>query len=637
VLRGRIRSLFRSMQRGMGPVGRSDAVAAELLDAAGGPRMLHLVPARAWPLFLTAGEWLSLLDASCERPFAARKPDGSLAFPERAPASWRVGQEAVDAANGGAQTEVNFRVFSQRLAPTLLKRFNLPLSSAAAVWREFFSFIRGGAYGDFERLGVPLSREEYVALPRKVAPSFHNCRDLVFDCYLAYKAMLRSHGAFDAADAAAHVAQQYSVSPLPAELQLEHVFVDEVQDLTSCELALLTRAVKPSGGLFLAGDTAQAITPGVGYRFEDTKAMLFRAAAAMHPSWGTPTLSPLHLNYRATSGCVDGAATIGELMVTMFPAAVDKLPREQGFFAGPPPRMELSTENLMTRIVPEHMAGEKSAFGARQAVLVRDSTARDAILREEPWWLDLGATMLTVEESKGLEFDDVFVVDFFRFSHCDAEWHAISYAALERWDETLDGLSPDIVAGALERRDECRRRCVAFDPLAHARLLSELQLLYVALSRARRRVYVFDRDVEKRAPMYAYLGSPVNDPDGPGTVRPPVAQLEAMDETEEGGASTLLSGVINKAEFAERAARFAQRGEHARAAADFMTSGQPEAAWRSMGDYLAGQAAADGSLGGGVGARGRALLLQAALAYARGGARADANTMLRRARVDLGR
>jgi len=120
----------------------------------------------------------------------------------------------------------------------------------------------------------------------------------------------RLHNAFDATDAASHVAREYSARPLPAELRLNHVFVDEVQDLTQVELALLTRALKPESGLCLAGDNAQGVNAGIGYRFQDTTALLFRAAAAEHPGWGTPTLSSLHLNYRATSGCVDCAAAV---------------------------------------------------------------------------------------------------------------------------------------------------------------------------------------------------------------------------------------------------------------------------------------------------------------------------------------
>jgi len=323
-------------------------------------------------------------------------------------------------------------------------------------------------------------------------------------------------------------------------------------------------------------------------------------------------------------------------MVQLFPASVDRLPRERGFFEGPRPHLELQTDHLMSRIVPAHLVGEKSAFGARQAVLVRDAEARNVILREEPWWLDLGATMLTVEESKGLEFDDVFVVDFFRFSHCDAEWHVLSGLALERWDRSPIGLPPEVVASALERRQECSRHRGVFDPFVYGRLLGELQLLYVALSRARRRVFVFDRDVERRAPMFAYLGSPISEPGAP--VRLPVAELEAMDVTEEGGSASLLSGAVNKAEFAERAANFAQRGEHARAAADLMTAGQTAAAWRAMAAFLSGQAAAEGALGGGGGggsARSRALRMQAALAYARGGKAEEARGLLRRAGLDL--
>jgi len=148
VLRGRIRTLFRSLQRGMGAAGRANAAAAERLDAAGGPRSLKLIPSDAWPLFLTCGEWLSLLDATSEHPFAPRKLDGSLKYPDRAPASWRIGAEVAAAVKAAAtksgHEEVDFRLFSSalRLAPAMLKNAHLHGSLAAAVWREIVSFIK---------------------------------------------------------------------------------------------------------------------------------------------------------------------------------------------------------------------------------------------------------------------------------------------------------------------------------------------------------------------------------------------------------------------------------------------------------------------------------------------------------------
>ena len=59
-------------------------------------------------------------------------------------------------------------------------------------------------------------------------------------------------------------------------------------------------------------------------------------------------------------------------------------------------------------------------MGANQAVLVRCEAAKARL----PFELRNGL-VLTVEQSKGLEFDDVCLFDFFSDSPADKEWHVL--------------------------------------------------------------------------------------------------------------------------------------------------------------------------------------------------------------------
>ena len=346
----------------------------------------------------------------------------------------------------------------------------------------------------------------------------------------------------------------------------------------------------------------------------------------------------------ATTSAVDCAAAVGELLVSLFPGSVDALPRERGFFRGSRVRMERATEptDIMLKFVPPGAGSDDvSVFGARQAVLVRSVAARQRLAREQPWLSDLGATILTVEESKGLEFDDVFLFDFFRDSECDSEWLVVAHAAMQRWDGDIhtpaDGerrtLSAAAAAAARARRERCARHASELDARAHGRLLLELQLLYVALSRGRRRVFVFDTDDDKRAPMFAFLASPVGD------VAPPVALMsddvdeELSDDENDGdlhaadlampGRGALLgsvAGADSRAEWQAQGAGFLANGLFAAAATAFFKAGNHDGGWRATGAELlrrADEAAA------GAPARARALRLRAAHAYAKGHAPAD--------------
>ena len=50
-----------------------------------------------------------------------------------------------------------------------------------------------------------------------------------------------------------------------------------------------------------------------------------------------------------------------------------------------------------------------------------------------------------------------------------------------------------------------RPRPMTFDPNQHKVLNAELKRLYTAVTRARVNVWIFDEDMEKRAPMFEYF------------------------------------------------------------------------------------------------------------------------------------
>jgi len=60
-----------------------------------------------------------------------------------------------------------------------------------------------------------------------------------------------------------------------------------------------------------------------------------------------------------------------------------------------------------------------------------------------------------------------------------------------------------MVPGVLQ--SENRPRPLQFDPNQHKVLNSELKQLYTALTRARVNVWIFDEDLDKRAPMFQYF------------------------------------------------------------------------------------------------------------------------------------
>jgi superfamily I DNA/RNA helicase len=57
---------------------------------------------------------------------------------------------------------------------------------------------------------------------------------------------------------------------------INQFYVDEVQDLTMAQILPLLKVCKdPANGLMFSGDTAQVITRGSVFRFEDLKTMIY--------------------------------------------------------------------------------------------------------------------------------------------------------------------------------------------------------------------------------------------------------------------------------------------------------------------------------------------------------------------------
>ena len=103
------------------------------------------------------------------------------------------------------------------------------------------------------------------------------------------------------------------------------IYVDEVQDMTQGELALLLQL---SGlrhdRIFLAGDTAQSISYGVDFRFDEVRSVVHALCG------GAVAPKPLTLsqNYRSHAGVLDIAAKVVDVMHDAFPHAADVLPRQ---------------------------------------------------------------------------------------------------------------------------------------------------------------------------------------------------------------------------------------------------------------------------------------------------------------------
>ena len=110
------------------------------------------------------------------------------------------------------------------------------------------------------------------------------------------------------------------------------------------------------------------------------------------------------VNYRTHNGILGAASEVVQILLDLFPHSVDALEKDVGHFDGPLPTLltDTSNDDLSMLLFGSDPAHSQIEFGAHQVVLVRNQAAKANLPTELQ-----SALVLTIFESKGLEFDDV--------------------------------------------------------------------------------------------------------------------------------------------------------------------------------------------------------------------------------------
>ncbi|KAG1738617.1 uncharacterized protein EDB91DRAFT_1249139 [Suillus paluster] len=328
--------------------------------------------------------------------------------------------------------------------------------------------------GSEQALSCPdgvLDRSSYLRISRRSNPISANHMDSVYDIFEIYKKFKKYKYHLDVADRTHAILKVLGDRRFPGR-QIDYLYVDEAQDNLLIDALVLRRLCRNPDGLFWAADTAQAISAGSSFRFDDLKAFIYRverqsilvnsARAPVHQ----PTMFQLGMNYRSHGGIVNCAHSVIELITKFWPDSIDHLQPEKGMVDGVKPIFFTGPDDD-TRC-KQFLVGERDKLGPNQCILVRNDAACQK-LREQVG--DIGIIM-TLYESKGLEFDDVLLYGFFEDSVIDAS----------RWRVILNGVDSQGYAPDFYR-DEAR----------YAGICSELKHLYVGITRARKNMRIFDR------------------------------------------------------------------------------------------------------------------------------------------------
>ena len=284
------------------------------------------------------------------------------------------------------------------------------------VWQEIKSFIKGSVEALVSDEGF-LSRKKYEEFGKKMAPNFASKRDEIYDLFEKYQQYCQNNrhdkGMFDECDLIYHLYQRVKCIQHPSELPwvVHNFYIDEVQDFTEAELYLLLTLSSCPNGNFLCGDSAQSIMKGVAFRFGDVRSTFYKLQEAKKVE--IPEVQFLTVNYRSHAGILRLSESVIELLNRFFSSSFDDVPVKSEKNNPEDAQKPIIVTYDSVDELPYILAGSQDKkreidFGAHQAIIVQSDEEKQML----PESLH-GAIVLTVFEAKGLEFDDVFALQFF--------------------------------------------------------------------------------------------------------------------------------------------------------------------------------------------------------------------------------
>jgi DNA helicase II / ATP-dependent DNA helicase PcrA len=194
-------------------------------------------------------------------------------------------------------------------------------------------------------------------------------------------------------------------------LAYEHLMVDEVQDFSPLELAVLLDATSVQRSVTLAGDTAQAIAPEHGF---SNWAELLDFLEIAHER-----VEPLRVSYRSTREIVDCAEhVLGPLMGDVRPVAPRAgAPVESFGFASAGECAEFLSHALkeLVRAEPEAsvalLARHPEQARIYYEALLQAEVPALRLVDNQDFSFTAGIDVTDVRQSKGLEFDIVILLE----------------------------------------------------------------------------------------------------------------------------------------------------------------------------------------------------------------------------------
>ena len=317
--------------------------------------------------------------------------------------------------------EANESTFTSFYKNFLSKRKKVPLAQTLyilnlnplEIYAQLISVIKG-SYSSHLYMNNCISKEDYKSKGRKITdlPNL----DEIYDVCMLYEDYKKGKY-FDIQDLVNFLIRQVKLEFKEVKL-IDYLFIDEIQDLTISQIYLLILVSKYCK--IYAGDTCQTISKINRFRFSELNNIFF-AFQKIVTNYQKVTNAYLCLNYRLNSKILRLSTFMAYLMKLLFPNTIDKFQDDFSIKVIEQKPIYLKHIDLIIDNIIHNQENNDYTLTAKHCFIYNSENDGKELYN----LYGDNIYKLSVEQSKGLEFEMVIVYNFFSSSKFQGLWDKI--------------------------------------------------------------------------------------------------------------------------------------------------------------------------------------------------------------------
>ncbi|CAD8100117.1 unnamed protein product [Paramecium sonneborni] len=415
--------------------------------------------------------------------------------------------------------EVDFMLFYLQFWPQEARKVRhnfYDIALPSLIWTQIYSYIKGSQYSYM----YPNRYLPFQLYKERVENYLTEAQiQEIYQCFENYEKWKEEQKLFDQLDIINSLLKNIEQNQL-IKFPIHYSYVDEVQDLPQAMIELFCKITEQ--GVIFCGDTAQSILKGIGFRFSDLQTIFKTSKQIGSNQIEKFQVYQLTTNFRSHNSILQLANCIIILLELLFPNSLDHLQKEISNLKGPKPiiisnnKPELINDYLNLDCDAEEQCDVE--FGFNQVIIVKNQEAKEALPKQFKT-----ARVLTTYQAKGLEFDDVIIYNCFSTdpipqeqwsllacidvdqTYIDKQVFEESITKYQEQNNTNDWELTKDAQYVIQKKLKLNQRYDKTKVNEYSSLCNELKMLYVCITRAKKRVIIYDDEPAQRSHLERIL------------------------------------------------------------------------------------------------------------------------------------